>query len=194
MKKGFVNIMKKTILIIIVIIIFIDTICICNFDFSSQRGNSIYKLIFQGSISGIVTFGGLLFTFFRQEQIARCPSIIFEQLGHSHVRTAYENIDKENCIDCCTNIPEYARKVDIYVINVKDSWAVNCSISGVVQGAIPGHDPVKRTLILPSVEQEAICEKIILTFQDACGKKYNQIIECTQSGSKYIFVSKQPKE
>lgn len=190
--KGLLKIMKRPILIITLIIILIDIICIFKYDFSSKRGDIIYKLILEGSISGIITFSGLIFTFFWQEKIARCPCIIIKQIGISQAKTEYQTIDKKDCVDCCTNGPQFVRKVEVHIINVKDSWAVNCSISGVVQGAISSGVPIKRTFILPSSDQEDICGKIELKFQDVYGKTYRQIVDFFQNETEYIFVSNQP--
>lgn len=186
--------MNRVAWVIILFLIIICVICTYNYDFSTQQGNGMYKLIFEGSISGVVTLGGLLFTFLRQEEISRCPCLIFEQSGICKAREVYINVKKGDCIDCCTSKTEYIRKVTIKIHNIKNTWAVNTTVGGQQQGSIKGSGVIERTLILPSKDNENVSGEIKITFQDVFGKKYSQVIEYMQNGTSYLFVSKQPSE
>lgn len=186
--------MNRVALVIVLFLIIICIICTYNYDFSTQQGNEIYKLIFEGSISGIVTLGGLLFTFFRQEEISRCPCLVFEQSGICKAREVYSDVEKRDCIDCCTSKTEYVRKVTIKIHNIKNTWAINTTIGGLQQGSIKGLGMIERTVILPSKDNGKASGEIKATFQDSFGKEYRQVIAYMQNGTSYTFVSNQPSE
>lgn len=191
MKKFFSSI-HLSVCVIIFVLIIIDIICIFEYDFSTNKGNEVFKLVFQGSISGMVTLGGLLFTYFRQEQVNRCPCIIFQQEGNASARQPYRNIEKSNCIDCCDNNTEYARKIKIHIYNTKEAWAINCVIINTQIGAVKGSEYLCKYMILHDCGNND-STKIKIKFQDVYGKRYAQTIICNRCNTEYIFTSSLPK-
>lgn len=183
---------ELTVTLILTFIVIIDIICICLYDFKNDQGNIIFKLIFQGSISGIITLGGLLFTSFKQEQEKRIPFLIILQNGKANARHMYSDFE-EDCIDCCDPDTEYVRKVNVKIQNTKSNWAINCSICNTPIGSLDGINPINIVLLLPdNCESKKI---FTITYQDSFGKKYSQkiIIQKGSSECDYVFVSSQAR-
>lgn len=178
----------------VVILVVIAVICMSNYNFNSTNGNEIYKLIFEGTISGIVTLVGLYLTFYHQQQLDNCPCFIVKMSNIPQANNKYEDIPKEDYIDCCLGNSEYARIVEVNIINVKAVWAINCEIQGYFLGAIRAGEVITEKIVLSSDNNNSAYDEICIIFQNIYGEKYYQIIECEQKNSEYVFISQQPKK
>lgn len=185
--------MNKVVWWIIIVLVIVAVFCATNYDFSSQKGSEIYVLILEGTISGMVTLGGLVFTFYKQEQIARCPCFIIEQKSFSSTKIEYSRIEKTKYIICCDETTKFVRKVTVDIRNAKNAWAINYSVNGVKQGSLQGLKSIEKTLVLPDGFASNCKEKINITFQDVYGTSYSQVIEFSQRDTEYLFTSKQPQ-
>ena len=184
--------MEFTVLLIIASILVIDVVCYFLYDFANDKGNIIFKLVFQGTISGLVTLGGLLFTALRQEQEKRIPFLVVQQRCTASARHKYSDTDREGCIECCDKGVDYVRKVNVSFINIKSNWVINCKICGTNIGSLGGSDSVNKYILISDA-----CEKgnsFTVEFQDIFGKKYSQKIEYKKASEcEYVFISNQPR-
>lgn len=185
--------MNRTVWLIIIVLVIVSVVCTVNYDFTSEKGNEIYVLILEGTISGLVTLGGLVFTFYKQEQISRCPCFVIEQKHLATTRVEYSYLDKRYSIVCCDENTEFVRKVTVDVRNAKDAWALNFTVNGIKQGSLQGLKSSEKTLILPDRNNSENIGEITITFQDSYGKQYYQIVEFCQRDTEYVFTSRQPK-
>lgn len=192
--------MKWPVVLMIVIAIVICTICAFQYDFVNQSGNEVYKLIFQASLSGTVTFCGLFITIANQEVQQRklekkkmCPCMILEQEGVASTERSVNSFESTDSVNCIRELQDdkKARSVNVKLINIKDnSWAMNCRImeKRVCQALKWNKDITIKLILYSEVEDE----EILVEFSDVYGVEYKQRIHYSANRGKYTFVSSQP--
>lgn len=150
-------------------------------------------MVFQGSISGLVTLGGLLFTAFRQDQEKKIPFFVVWQEGKASARHKYVEVDREGCIKCCDENVDYVRRVNVKLTNIKSNWIINCKICETDIGSFGGLDSVSKSILISDTCNED--SFLTLEFQDIFGKKYSQKIEYKKATSEceFVFISNQPR-
>ena len=166
----------------------------------NQRIVDISKLVLQSTVTGVVTFTGLLLTIFsqdnqskRKEQLKLCACLIIKNSSGASASKDITCIKNNPKVIVCDDKPQI-RTVECMVENCKKNYALNLSIESV-------HGEVKLGTIKDECRNIQLALKkeetgeLVFKFEDIYGLKYKQkiVYEYQQHINTFQFISKQPK-
>ncbi len=162
--------------------------------------NSISKIVMQSTLTGVITFLGLLFTLSSQEQryrteneVVNCPSIVVcpqssPPSGEIKTNRIVANLPIIYCTSETTK-----RTVDCTCINCRNNYALNVYVvQNDTKQFISLHNNKKElTLVLSSKKEDSF----EIFFENIYGIRYRQKIDYNfQDGYKeVIFISSPPE-
>ena len=133
------TLMKKFVVISLLIDLIIVIIAVSVFIFNSsdsveQQIVDVCKIIIQATITGTITFTGLLLTFLSQEQqiknknkLELCPCFIIENCNSLSAIKTKDDIAKNSGVLICSTAANI-RTVECAIVNCKDTYGLNVSL------------------------------------------------------------------
>lgn len=196
--------MKKfiaiTLLVDLIIVIAAVSLFVCNSNnLLEQNIVDICRILIQSTITGAITFIGLLLTFLSQEQQTKNknqldirPCFIIENCSSLSAKMNQKNIPKNSNAVMCSSSTEL-RTVECSIVNCKNNYGLNVNIQ-TIEGFYKLGNIKTENIELLLVVDGTKGDEILIIFEDVYGCSYEQKIKYTyQNNNQIVFTSKQPE-